>query len=251
MAAAFALGTDPDEINRGIHDIFVSNRAMGRYTWPRYSLLDHRHFDEQLARYFGQVEIEDLWLPFFAVSTNLSRFCLNPHRRGSLFAAIRASSSIPALLPPVYTSDGEMLVDGCLLDNVPVGVMRQLKRGPNVVVSFSLPQFERFDVDYAKLPSRGELMRRALSPVKRGELPEAPGPAAVLMRSLMANRQDFQRHIGRDDLLLVPPLPRDASVLDWHRHEEFVDAAYRWTTAEIARLAADGHVTVTRLTRMA
>ncbi|HEY8508337.1 MAG TPA: cyclic nucleotide-binding and patatin-like phospholipase domain-containing protein, partial [Steroidobacteraceae bacterium] len=173
MAAAFAIGTSPDEVDRGIHDIFVSNRAMGRYTWPRYSLLDHRHFDDQLARYFGQYEIEDLWLPFFAVSTNLSRFCLNQHRRGSLFAAIRASSSIPALLPPVYTPDGEMLVDGCLLNNVPVSVMRQLKRGPNIVVSFSLPQLERFSVDYAKLPSRGELMRRALSPLKRREMPKA------------------------------------------------------------------------------
>src|SRR5690606_30358483 len=235
----------PDDINQAVDDIFVRNRAMGRYTWPRYSLLDHRHFDEHLARYIGHSAIEDLWIPFFAISTNLSRNCLHQHRRGDLWAAVRASSSIPALLPPVYTADGEMLVDGCLLDNVPVGVMRSLKSGPNIVVSFALPQLERFAVDYASLPSRGELMRRALKPIGRQDLPEAPGPAAVLMRSLMANRQDFQRHLGPDDLLLVPPLPRDAGFLDWHRHDELMDTAYRWATGEIARRVAEGHPALT------
>src|SRR5690606_31799962 len=71
MTAAFLLDAKPDEINRAIHDIFVSNKAMRRYTWPRYSLLDHRHFDQHLGRYIQRIDIEDLWIPFFAVSTNL------------------------------------------------------------------------------------------------------------------------------------------------------------------------------------
>ena len=244
MAAAFVLERSPEEVNRAVHDIFVSNKAMRRFTWPRYSLLDHRHFDQHLGRYIARVDIEDLWIPFFAVSTNLSSYSLNRHCRGDLWTAVRASSSIPALLPPVYTPDGEMLVDGCLLDNVPIGVMRDLKSGPNVVVSFMLPQLDRFTVDYASLPSRSEMMRRAINPIGRHDLPEAPGPAAVLMRSLMANRQDFQRHMRPDDLLLVPPLPQDAGFLDWHRHDELMETAYCWATAEIARHAATGHPTL-------
>ncbi len=250
MAAAFALGGAPDEINSAVHAIFVSNRAMGRYTWPRYSLLDHRHFDDQLVRYISHSDIEDLWIPYFAVSTNLSRNSLHSHRGGDLWAAVRASSSIPALLPPVYTDEGEMLVDGCLLDNVPVGVMRDLKSGPNVVVSFNLPQLERFSVDYSSLPSRGELMRRTFSPIGRQEMPDAPSPTAVLMRSLMANRQDFQRHLSADDLLLVPPLPQNAGVLDWHRHDELMDAAYRWTRDELARHAKEGHPVLKGISRV-
>ncbi len=120
MTAAFAVGRSPDDIDAGVHDIFVANSAMRRYTWPRYSLLDHTHFDEQLLRHYGGINIEDLWIPFFAVSTNLSSGTVHCHSSGDLWAAIRASSSIPALLPPVYTADGEMLVDGCLLDNVPL-----------------------------------------------------------------------------------------------------------------------------------
>lgn len=235
MVAAFALGTAPDDIDAAIHDIFVSNKAMSRYTLPRYSLLDHAHFDTQLRRYFGGIDIEDLWLPFYSVSTNLSRYKLHVHRAGDLWSAVRASASIPVLLPPIYTADGEMLVDGALLDNVPIGPMHELKSGPNVVVSFLLPDMERFDVDYAALPSRAALMRLAINPLRRTKLPQAPGLATVLMRSLMANRQDYHRHIGSDDLLLVPPIAPDIGFLDWHRHSELVSAAYAWTAAELGK----------------
>ncbi len=241
MAGAFAMGKHPDEIDRGTHDIFVTNKAMQRYTWPRYSLLDHRHYDRQLSRYFGGINVEDLWIPYFAVSTNLSSYELHRHDRGDLFAAIRASGSIPVLLPPVYTRNGEMLVDGCLLDNVPIRMMHQLKSGPNVVVSFHIPELQRFEVEYAALPSRAELIQMSLNPFARSKLPDAPGLTTVLMRSLMANRHDFNRQLKPEDLLLVPPIPEDMGILDWHRHTELVESAYRWGLRELARLRAAGH----------
>jgi NTE family protein len=235
------MGKHPDDIDRGTHDIFVTNRAMQRYTWPRYSLLDHHHYDRQLKRYFGGTNIEDLWIPYFAVSTNLSSYELNRHVRGDLFAAIRASSSIPVLLPPVYTRNGEMLVDGCLLDNVPIRTMHDLKSGPNVVVSFHIPELQRFDVEYTALPTRAELIQMSLNPFARSRLPDAPGLTTVLMRSLMANRHDFNRQLKAGDLLLVPPIPDDMGILDWHRHTELVEAAYEWGLEEMARLEAAEH----------
>ena len=241
LAAAFMLTGSADEIDAVLHDMFVTHKAMRRYTLPRYSILDHSNFDLQLKRIFGGFGIEDLWLPYFAVSTNLSRYTLHIHRQGSLWTAIRASASIPVLLPPVYTKDGEMLVDGCLLDNVPIRVMHDLKSGPNVVVSFEMPVLERFDVDYETLPSRGELLRWAFDPRKRGLLPAAPGLTTVLMRSLMANRHDFSRNLGAEDLLLVPPLPADMGLLDWTRHTELVRGSYAWSVDELARARTAGH----------
>lgn len=226
MVAGFILGTSPDEMDRAIHDMFVARRAMGRYTIPRYSLLDHINFDRQLAAFFGGLDIEDLWIPFFAVSSNLSRNTLHVHRQGDLFTAIRASSAIPVMLPPIYTEDGEMLVDGCLLDNVPVSTMHALKGGPNIVVSCSLPEMKRFDVDYGSLPSRGALIRAGLNPLARRKLPDAPNVVSVLMRSLMAGRQDFQRQLRSDDTLIVPVLPDGISYLDWNRHGELRRAGY-------------------------
>ena len=95
MTAAFAMGTPPDDVDRATHEIFVTNRAMRRYTWPRYSLLDHTHYDRQLANHYAGINIEDLWIPYFAVSTNLSSYDLHRHRRGDVWAAVRATGSIP------------------------------------------------------------------------------------------------------------------------------------------------------------
>ena len=240
LAAAFMLDASPDEIDVKLGEMFVANRALRRYTLPRYALLDHTVFDSELKRLFGLIDIEDLWLPFFAVSTNLSRYGLVVHRTGPLWRAIRASASIPALLPPVYTPEGDMLVDGCLLDNVPVKVMRELKAGPNVVVSFKPPALDRYDVDYETLPSRAALMRLVLNPLRRDRLPEAPGLITVLMRALMANRRDFLHELATDDLSLTPPIPAGMGFLDWHRHRELYHSAYAWTHAELlAPRAAD------------
>lgn len=241
MVGAFAMEKHPDDVDVGTHDIFITNRAMQRYTLPRYSLLDHHNYDEHLGRYFRGVNIEDLWIPYFAVSTNLSRYELHRHDRGDLFQAIRASGSIPVLLPPVYTPKGEMLVDGCLLDNVPIRTMHELKRGPNVVVSFHIPELQRFDVEYAKLPSRAELVRMMLNPFAQKRLPNAPGLTTVLMRSLMANRQDFNRQLKPNDLLMVPPIPPNTGILDWHRHTELVRHAYWWGLEEVGRLRKAKH----------
>ena len=182
-----------------------------------------------------------MWIPYFAVSTNLSSHSLHRHRRGDLWAAVRSTGSVPVLLPPYYNEDGHMLVDGAIVDNVPVKVMHELKSGPNVVVSFEVPKHERFEVDYGALPGRNHLLKWLVTPYLRSALPPAPGVGTVLMRAIMANRQDFEQHLRPDDLLLVPPFPQDMGILDWHRHTELMDSSYRWGLREMARLKAEGH----------
>jgi NTE family protein len=241
MTAAFALGADPDEIERRTHDIFVTRKALRRWTWPRYSLLDHTELDQALALNFTSVDIEDLWIPYFAVSTNLSRNAKHCHRSGPLWEAVRATSAVPAMLPPFFTADGEMLVDGCLLDNVPVEAMRSLKSGPNVVIDFSLPKMDRCKVDYRTLPSRRALLWRIWTRSGRRGLPLAPTPQAVLMRSLMLNRRDFVEDLGPADILLAPRIPAGVGHLDWHKHQLLREKGYEFARAELARLKAQGH----------
>ena len=145
------------------------------------------------------------------------------------------------LLPPYYTDDGHMLVDGAILDNVPIRVMHELKSGPNVVISFEVPKLQRFEVEYRSLPGRAALLKAMLNPFLRGLLPRAPSPGTVLMRSMMANRQGFERRLRPEDLLLVPPFPQDMGIMDWHRHTELMDRTYRWGMHEVARIKAAGH----------
>jgi NTE family protein len=233
MGAAFARNLDPLEIDARVHRMFIEGRALGRYTLPRYGLLDHTHFDAHLEKEYGSVRIEDLWKPYYAVSANLSDHAVEVHRTGPVWKAIRASAAIPGLLPPLYTEDGRMLVDGSVIANVPIETMHAIKRGPNVVVTFHPPRSQRFAVDYAALPKRSELIWRTINPLARKGLPQAPSAATVLVRSLMANRGNFERSLEVDDWLLVPPTPAGMGALDWRRHTELMEAAYVYTRAEI------------------
>jgi NTE family protein len=241
MAAAFAMGASPEEVSRRTADIFLSARAMKRLTWPRYSLLDHTVFDRALKRHYGEIDIEDLWAGYFAVSTCIASNTLCLITRGPVWKAVRATSSIPGLLPPVYHEDGRMLVDGSLLDNVPVKSMRRLKRGPNVVVNLRPEDVRSAIVDYAALPSRGQLMMKLLNPFRWRRLPRAPGVAAVLLRSLMVRRERLSDSLKSEDLLIAPPLPENIGVMDWHRHAEVSARAYDYTAKLIEGLRAGGH----------
>jgi NTE family protein len=120
IAAAFAMGASPEDVSMRTTDIFLNARALKRLTWPRYSLFDHTVFDRALKAHYGETEIEDLWTGYFAVATCLASNALFLLTRGPVWQAVRATSSIPGLLPPVYREDGRMLVDGSLLDNLPL-----------------------------------------------------------------------------------------------------------------------------------
>lgn len=241
MTAAFALVADPDEIERRIHEIFVVRKALRRWTLPRYSLLDPSELDRALLQHFTDTAIEDLWVPFFAVSTNLSRNAIHYHRRGPLWQAVRASCSIPALLPPVFTADGDMLVDGCLTDNVPIAEMHAVKTGPNIVIDFNVPDAGSVGQPGAPMPSRRELLWASLTKSRRTQLPQFPSPAAVLLRSLMLNRSKAGAALGPGDVLLEPLMPADMTHLDWHRHAELRREAFTFALGELEKLAAAGH----------
>lgn len=242
MAAAFAGGLSADEISEATEDIFVRRRAMRRWTLPRYSLLDHTVLEAALKEHYTDIDIADLPLPFFAVSTNLSRHEPVIHRSGPLWEAIRASSAIPALLPPVITRAGDMLVDGCLVDNVPVAAMHDLKLGPNIVVDFLVPTLDRIERPDCDLPQRGELAWRSLTAAGRRRLPAGPSPQEVLMRGLMLNASEVRRRLAPGDLLIEVPMPDSASHLDWHLHAELRRLAHAFTREALAGFAAEGRL---------
>jgi NTE family protein/lysophospholipid hydrolase len=77
-----------------------------------------------VRRLFNETRIEDLWLPFFCVSANLNRAELKVHAEGRLADAVLASSRAPGIFPPMVI-DGELHVDGGLINNVPVDVMKR------------------------------------------------------------------------------------------------------------------------------
>ena len=77
-----------------------------------------------LADYIGDVNIEDLAIPFSCVAADLIGHKEYVFNKGSLLQAIRASSSIPTVLLPV-SLDGMLLVDGGVLNPLPLDLVKR------------------------------------------------------------------------------------------------------------------------------
>jgi NTE family protein len=251
MTAAFSLLMSPEEIDSKTHDIFIRRRALKRWTLPRYGFLDHTALDEALRQSYGEGLIQDAWKPFFAVTADLSTYSLHVMRTGPLWQAVRASCSIPGVLPPFFDGAGHMLVDGGVADNVPVEVMRSLKAGPNVVVELRPRNHRVFDVRYESIPGRWELMTRLINPLSRRDaLPRCPSPASVIQASLFGNLRGGALANHASDLTLRPPPFPGSSFMDWSRHREVFASAYQWGVKMIEGLKADNDPAYSNLERL-
>lgn len=243
VLGGFAMMLSPEEVDIGTHDVFVTSRGFKRFTLPRYALLDHTPFDDALRRQYRGIAIEDAWRPYFAVATVLDGSAQGPYliRHGPIWKAVRASGSLPAVLPPVFTDDGRMLVDGGVVDNIPLRSMKALKTGPNLVVHFGVRDVQqRFEVDYGAIPGRWQLARHMLTPGGRRKLPRIPNPISVLQRCLVMHQNPELLPVGPLDLVLaVPPFP-GANFMDFDRHFEVFEAAYQWCRGRIDELTDKG-----------
>jgi NTE family protein len=122
VGAAVALEWNDAEIRERLRSAFAESNPINDYTLPFLSLVKGNKVARRLEEHFGEIRIENLWRPFFCVSTNLSAGALAVHRDGPLAHALRASVSIPGLLPPVMM-DREAHVDGGVMNWLPVDVM--------------------------------------------------------------------------------------------------------------------------------
>jgi NTE family protein len=233
MAGAYAMGLSPDEVLDRCDELFVRSRAMKRLTVPKYSIIDHAFFDAQLRHHYGPVRIEDLPINYYAVATSLTHNDLAVLRDGPLWRAVRASSAIPAVLPPMVLPDGEVLIDGAYIDNVPVDTMRGLKPGANLVLSLEGKKEWRVKSDYDALPGRGAAIGRLVAgPLKRPM--RFPGIFSIMTRSMIVNseRRLANTDPGEDVFLPVRPLP-GMGFLDWTKGRRLFEDAYSRASAAL------------------
>jgi len=99
---------------------------------PRSGIINSEKIAEYLRARIGDPNIEDLPIPFAAVATDLTSGQEVWIRQGSLIEAIRASISMPGMFTPCFR-DGRLLVDGGLINPVPVSLCRSL--GANTVIA--------------------------------------------------------------------------------------------------------------------
>ncbi|KAK4055464.1 phosphatidylcholine and lysophosphatidylcholine phospholipase [Microbotryomycetes sp. JL201] len=97
-------------------------RILTDLTYPVVAYTTGHEFNRGIYKSFYDVHIEDMWLPYFCNTTNITHSRMDIHTTGYAWRYIRASMSLAGLLPPLCDR-GDMLVDGGYVDNLPVSVM--------------------------------------------------------------------------------------------------------------------------------
>lgn len=219
VGAGIAAGWNIDEWQSRCVNAFLRGRLLSDWTVPLVALTRGARATRTLRGTFGALAIEDLPVPFFATATSLSGAGPRVLRQGPLWLALRASSAIPGVLPPVL-QDGEVLVDGALANNLPTDVMAADGLAHITALDIRAEITLRAGVDEAVTPPWWRvLLERDRRPGLVSSLVRAgmvSGEAAALERRALAHR-------------LVTPSLDHVGVLDWKDWRRAVEAGYRAT----------------------
>jgi predicted acylesterase/phospholipase RssA/CRP-like cAMP-binding protein len=203
-------------------------------TLPLVAVSSGRRVDRLLADRLGTVPIEDLPRRFFCISASLTRAEEVVHDRGPLWPAVRASASLPGIFPPVY-ADGDLLVDGATLNNVPVDVMRGLVGSGSVVAVDLSPEVETLAVaPFQPGLSGWRVLGRRLNPFAPAH--PVPGIGYILTRSPTLNQLRHRRTAldgDRVEMLLRPPVG-GFGALDFKGAIPLIEMGYSYTAETLA-----------------
>jgi predicted acylesterase/phospholipase RssA/CRP-like cAMP-binding protein len=195
------------------------------YTVPVYALTTGRNWSATLTDLFETTDIDDLVLPFFCTSVNLSQARLVVHDSGALLHATRASTAIPGILPPVW-HDGDLLVDGGLLNNLPIDLARS-RRGVGRVLAVSFTP-ERRREHRQQFGYHVSGWRALGARLVRRPRPDMPTTMNLLMRSMLVGEAQTMRDNVRLASWIFRPPARGHSLMDWRRFRGIADAGYRY-----------------------
>ena len=222
LAAQWALGWTPEMIRDINRRVWIEIRPHKKLTIPVVSLVGNRLAEQCGRMMYGETDIEDLWIPFYCVSSNLTTAEMMVHRRGSLLRAATASASLPGFAVPLVEGR-HLLVDGALLNNLPTDVMRQLGAGIVIASEVSVEEDASFLAD--RVPSPWEVLRGR---VRFPSLMEV-----VLRASLLHSTHREALALHDADFSLRPPVER-FSMMDFPRLAELIEVGYAYARGAIA-----------------
>eukprot|EP01083_Nonionella_stella_P195034 718793_1 len=244
MAALYAkfeshngLEKDAKEASRRMGDIWD---LLSDATFPIMSYFSGYKFNTQIKKILGENTcIEDLWIPYFCITTNVSQSDISVHRTGPLWRAVRASMTLLEYLPPMW-QDGDIFIDGGYINNLPVDVMNELYV-PELTVAVDV---ENKDDAYLKnisnygdhLSGSWVLLHRLwcfVNPfAERIVIPRYS--EIVNSLSFLNHNRNIRRFLNENmvDLYLRPELG-DVKLLDYHKYSQIVDIGYKYATAKV------------------
>jgi lysophospholipid hydrolase len=239
IAAQYAMGLDTATMTALNRKEFLGCAVIGDLTVPMVALMKGHSTVKLLRAMFGDLQIEDLPMPYFCVSCNLSRAEVVVHEHGPLWLWTRASCSVPGIGPPV-PYEGDLLVDGGVLNNLPADIMAKRCAGPVFALDVSAAVELHTEAELQSEMSGWPHLFRALNPFTKR--PAFPSMLRLLARTAtLSSVQNTEFMKQQADLYLHPPT--DAiDPLDWGSIERVVEIGYRYAMDRVQawRLARPG-----------
>ena len=207
-----------------VMDQGCAQALKGDYTLPIVSLLTGKKVTLALAKYLEGLDIEDLWLPYFAISASLVHARMVVHRSGNALLSVLASCRAPGMFPPLGW-DGDVLVDGGLVNNIPADIVREAVGNGTVFAADVSPETDftagqEFGMDL----SGWRVARRNFNPLRRQKKMGTLGD--VLMRLIRLGGVAHNQQIRASaNLYLSIPLGK-FSLRDFSRGEEMARIGY-------------------------
>jgi len=157
---------------------------------------------------------------------------MHVHTTGSVLMSILASSRAPGMYPPIVLN-GDLLIDGGIVNNVPADVMRDLSNGARVIAVNVSPRVdETMTADYGFGISGWQVLLGRLNPFRKKK-PATPNLLHILMRTVAFGAPSpLGTALGPADLDLSPPLEM-FKINDFHRGPEIADTAYRFALPRV------------------
>ena len=204
---------------------------------------------EFFRRSFIDRPIEELTIPFAAVATALHSGSEVWLREGSTIEAVRASIALPGLFMPVVY-DGRVLVDGALVNPVPVSLARAMGADIVIAVDLNSSRLGRPLPDESVTETRSDVISEWRNRLKnnlgafiskRNETePKLPSIMEVIASSLniMQERISRSRMSGDPPDVIVTPRLAQLGLLDYHRSKEAIAEGQRAMEAALPDLEA-------------
>ncbi len=223
-------GTYEDRENQ-LHDLTAVTRksiSWRNLTWPAISIFDGEKYTLQQKKIFKHAQIENLWLPFFCVACNLSKSVTVVHKTGRLWKRVRSSTSVPGIFPPVVIR-GQIHVDGGIINNLPVDLMRKMTSTIGTIVAVELIHKDIDETVYDFPP---------ILPLKKAFLAKMhwayksykfPGLVETFLKSLLMGSSVRQRENAlSSDILVTPDLSQyDLLRITKKQSDELVEIGYK------------------------
>ncbi len=204
IAAMHAYGHDGQRLEEISYAEFVRRRPFSDWGVPTASLARGRRLDDAASRNFGDTVFEGLPRQLHIVSTDLLSRTRQVHRRGAVDRAMVASARLPVLFAPIPDDTGRLLIDGGVLDNLPVDLLTERDEGPVVAVNISMGG-------------------GGGGPVRTGR-PRTPALGETLLRTMMIGSGGAVAAARAEGAWVVTPPTLGVGLLEFHELDRMIAA---------------------------